>query len=208
MLALYILLHSRHLKFTYKKKCIHTLWVVNGRNPISERSNLNPDIVHIIVKSITNQKRYLRTRWLSCTFLVRRQAVWLPSKLFPNKMQSAGAVFAGVAANFLAVPIDAVFHSTGIFPPMGESMSDKLFGLAFSYRFLLAVLGGYATAKVAPSEPMKHALVLGGVGVVLSSAGAMAMWDFGPNWYPLSLIAISLPCSWAGARLYTKPKEA
>ena len=28
------------------------------------------------------------------------------------------------------------------------------------------------------------------------------MWDYGPAWYPLSLIILSLPYAWLGGRLY------
>ena len=117
-------------------------------------------------------------------------------------MRSIGSVFAGIVANFLAVPIDAVMHAQGIFPPEGQEMSDGLFALAFAYRAALAVLGGYVTARLAPQNPMKHAMILGGIGLFLSSAGAVAMWKVGPAWYPLALIAICLPASWAGARLF------
>ena len=92
-------------------------------------------------------------------------------------MRSFGSVFAGIVANFLAVPIDAVMHAQGIFPPEGQEMSEGLFGLA-------------------------HAMILGGGGLFLSSGGAVAMWKVGPAWYPLALIAICLPASWAGARLF------
>jgi hypothetical protein len=112
-------------------------------------------------------------------------------------------VFAGLLTNIIpAVAIDAALHATEIYPPMGQPMSYALFVLAFSYRLVLAVAGGYFTARLAPDNPTKHALVLGGIGVLLSSAGAIAMWDAGPAWYPLSLIVIAVPCSLLGARLH------
>lgn len=80
-------------------------------------------------------------------------------------------------------------------------MSDQLFALAFSYRLGLAVLGGIVTAWSAPEKPVKHALILGGIGVLLSSVGAALMWKAGHHWYPLALVAISLPASWWGARI-------
>lgn len=116
-------------------------------------------------------------------------------------LKSLGAVLAGIAANFLAVPIDLVFHSTGVFPPPGVEHSDGALAIAFSYRAVLAVLGGFVTARLAPAAPMAHAFALGGLGILLSTAGAAAMWSLGHHWYPLSLIAISLPASWLGARL-------
>lgn len=117
------------------------------------------------------------------------------------KAKSIGAVLAGIAANFLAVPVDAVLHATGVFPPVGQDTPDGLLALAFSYRLAAAVLGGWTTARLAPSSPMKHAWVLGGLGVLLSSLGAVGAWNYGHHWYPLSLIAICLPATWAGARL-------
>lgn len=116
-----------------------------------------------------------------------------------NQLKSVGAVFAGIVANMLAVPIDAVLHATGVYPPPGGE-TDAHLALAFSYRALAAVLGGAVTAKLAPASPRGHALALGIVGLVLSSAGAAAQWGLGHHWYPLSLIALCLPASLAGAR--------
>jgi hypothetical protein len=52
---------------------------------------------------------------------------------------------------------------------------------------------------------MKHALIYGVVGVVLTIAGTIATWnqgpEFGPHWYPLALIATSMPCAWLGGKL-------
>lgn len=118
-------------------------------------------------------------------------------------LRSIGAVSAGLLTNIIpAVAIDAMLHALSVYPPVGQRMSDVLSLLAFSYRLPLAIAGGYLTAWLSPSNPMKHALALGGIGVVLSTAGAIAMWEAGPAWFSLSLIAISIPCSWAGARLY------
>ncbi len=120
-------------------------------------------------------------------------------------MKSSAAIFVGIFANFLiAVPFDAVFHVTGVYPPMGGDMSDGLFMLAFSYRLLAAFIGGYLVARLAPFAPMRHAYILGGIGVLLSSIGAYVMWDLGHQWYPIALVLISIPCSWAGAKFYLR----
>ncbi|WP_295813701.1 hypothetical protein [uncultured Nitratireductor sp.] len=37
---------------------------------------------------------------------------------------------------------------------------------------------------------------------MLSTLGAIAMWDFGMHWYPIALIVSSLPCAWIAGRLY------
>jgi hypothetical protein len=50
--------------------------------------------------------------------------------------------------------------------------------------------------------------VLGGIGFVLSIVGAIAFWDQGQHWYPISL-ALSAPvCAWLGAALHAqKPAQ-
>ncbi len=83
-------------------------------------------------------------------------------------------------------------------------MSDALFGLAFTYRLCFSVLGAFITARLAPARPLKHALALGGIGVVLSLAGLLATLarpELGPLWYPLSLLLVTLPCCFLGAKL-------
>jgi len=117
-------------------------------------------------------------------------------------LRRAGAVFAGLLTIVvLSTAVDAVLHATGVYPPFPVRMADELFLLATAYRIVFGVAAGYVTARLAPDHPMRHALALGGIGVALSTAGSIAMWEYGPGWYSLAIIAISLPCTWAGARL-------
>ena len=120
------------------------------------------------------------------------------------------SVFAGLAG-FLAVVLlslgtDQLFHSTGVFPPWGEPMSEPLFLLATAYRLVYGILGSYIAARLAPNRPMFHALALGVIGLFASTAGAAATWDagpaFGPKWYPLTLVATALPCAWIGGKIW------
>jgi hypothetical protein len=123
----------------------------------------------------------------------------------PGLGRSVLALAAGIAVNFIALPVDQLFHVLEVYPPWGVPMtetSDNL--LALAYRIILGVASGWVTARLAPSAPMKHALVLGGIGTVLSALGllgAMQM-DLGPLWYPALLVVVALPCAWLGARLY------
>jgi hypothetical protein len=121
----------------------------------------------------------------------------------PRRLRSVGAVAAGLVAIFaVTTAVDAVLHATGVFPPLGAPpMSHALFALAFAYRFVIDVAGCWLTARLAPRRPRRHALVLGGIGLVLSIAGAVAMWDASRAWYPIALAASSLPCGWLGGRL-------
>ncbi|MCU1312241.1 MAG: hypothetical protein JWO20_3366 [Candidatus Angelobacter sp.] len=120
-------------------------------------------------------------------------------------LRSIGAVFAGfVAIVVLSLGTDQVFHLVKVYPPWNEPMFDpRLNLLALSYRIVYGILGGYITAKLAPRNPMRHALILGSIGLVISTAGAIATipMNLGPNWYPILLALTALPCAWLGGVL-------
>ena len=61
---------------------------------------------------------------------------------------------------------------------------------------------------LAPNHPLRHALVLGGIGVAVSTAGAIAMWNVGPHWYPIAVAVICLPSALLGASLQRKRAAA
>ena len=123
-----------------------------------------------------------------------------------STLRGIGAVVAGfVAVVVLSLGTDVVLHATGVFPPWDQRMSDALFLLATVYRTIYCIAGSYIAARLAPDRPMAHALVLGVVGLVISTAGAVATWnrgpEFGPHWYPVALIVTAIPCAWLGGRL-------
>ena len=120
--------------------------------------------------------------------------------------RSIGAALAGLLATvILSLGTDVALHATGVFPPWGQPMAGALFLLATAYRTVYGVAGGYIAARLAPHRPMQHALALGVVGLAISMVGAVATWNagpaYGPRWYPLTLIALAMPCAWSGGRL-------
>ena len=123
-----------------------------------------------------------------------------------SPIRSIGSVLAGLlVVVLLSTGTDMALHASGIYPPMFQPMSTSLWALATAYRFVYSILGGYITARLAPDRPLLHAMVLGTIGIVLSLAGTVATWskgpEFGPKWYPIGLIVLAIPCSWAGARI-------
>jgi hypothetical protein len=123
--------------------------------------------------------------------------------------RSVVAIVAGfLATAALSLATDQALHASGVYPPWGETMSDGLFGLATAYRVAFTVLGGWIAARLAPSRPLAHAVVLGLIGTVAAAAGAAATWnrpELGPRWYPLALLVTGFPCVWLGGWLRTRP---
>ena len=119
--------------------------------------------------------------------------------------QSIWAVIAGVVFIIVVTTlVDIVLHVTGVFPPMDKPINDALSLLATSYRIVISIAGAWLTARLAPSKPMKHALILGVVGVVLGLVGVVTTWNLGlgPRWYPIALAALAIPQCWAGGKIY------
>ena len=121
-------------------------------------------------------------------------------------LKSIGAVVAGfVVVVVLSLGTDVVLHAAGVFPPWDQRMSDALFLLATVYRTVYCIAGSYIAARLAPNRPMAHALALGILGLVVSTAGAVVTWNkgpaFGPHWYPVALVVTAIPCAWLGGRL-------
>jgi hypothetical protein len=82
------------------------------------------------------------------------------------KLRSTAAVLSGFLAVFaLSLVTDQVLHVLGLYPPWGQPMHEPgLNALALAYRSVYAVAGSYLAARLAPRNPMRHALALGVVG--------------------------------------------
>jgi len=121
-----------------------------------------------------------------------------------NIPRSIVAVLTGFIAVFIvSLATDQLMHVLDIYPPWGEPMLDTgLLSLALSYRIVYGIAGGYIVARLAPRNPMRHALVMGGIGLVLSVAGGIAMWDMGAHWYAVAVALTALPCAWFGGWLF------
>jgi hypothetical protein len=123
-----------------------------------------------------------------------------------NILKSIGAVLAGLIFIFVThSATDFILESLGIFTPRTQRFDTTwMVVTAVVYRAIFSIAGCYLTAWLAPSRPMLHAMILGGIGFVLSTVAAIALipMDLGPAWYPISLAVIALPCAWLGGKLY------
>lgn len=122
-------------------------------------------------------------------------------------VKSIGAVLAGLI--FIVIThtaMDAVLQGVGVLPKDNFFVGTGLILIVIGYRAVLSFIGCYLTARLAPHSPMKHALILGLIGLVLGSIGAIVAADLGPGWYAWTLAAIALPIAWLGGKLYEQRK--
>src|SRR5688500_9205939 len=130
-----------------------------------------------------------------------------PATTRRSRMRSTAAVLIGFfAVVILSLGTDQVMHSLGVYPPWGEVMQGTgLYLLALSYRIVYTIVGGYLTARFAPHSPVRHAVILGVIGLAVGTIGAIVTinaGNLGPSWYPIAVAATGLPCSWLGGVIY------
>ena len=119
--------------------------------------------------------------------------------------RSIWALVAGILVAIGATTlIDVVLHVAGVFPPLDRPINDLQAALATSYRIVTSVAGAWLTARLAPSKPMTHVLILCGLGVVVGLITLLATWNMGlgPRWYPVALMVLAIPQAWAGGKIY------
>ncbi len=120
-------------------------------------------------------------------------------------VKSIGAVIAGMI--FIGVThtaVDRILETLGIFtPPTQRFDTPWMLVTATIYRTVLSVVGCFITGTLAPSRPLLHALILGVIGFLMSAIGTIVaiQHDLSPAWYPIALVALSIPCAWVGGRL-------
>jgi len=121
-------------------------------------------------------------------------------------LKSIGAVAAGlIAVIILSNGTDILLESSGIFPPVEEQLKH---GFTTTWMLLLfMVIGGYITAWLSPNRPMRHALILGLIGMVLGILGAIAAWGVAPPWFLIMITVLGLPAVWLGGKLKTMKKH-
>ncbi len=121
------------------------------------------------------------------------------------KLRSALAIVSGVAFTIvITLGIDYTLQRGGVFPREGSALDDRQCLIATSYRVVIGVAAGWLSARLAPQNPMRHAMILGYLGTVLGLIGLVITWNMGlgPHWYPIALAVLAIPQSWLGGRIY------
>jgi hypothetical protein len=131
-----------------------------------------------------------------------------------NILKSILAVLAGAVFIYIThTGTDFILESLGIFPPPPNRAGPGqrfdvtwMVATALTYRIIFQIAGGYLTAKLAPTRPILHSLILGVIGLVLSTTAAIVVipLNWGPAWYPIALAVSAVPSVWFGGWLASK----
>ena len=119
-------------------------------------------------------------------------------------MRSVWAVVAGFL--FIAVlsfGTDAIMRVMWprLFDASGGTSNFVILCLTTVYVGVFAVVGSYITARLAPANPMKHALTLGTLGLAFTLMATMKTWNTEPAWYNILNLLLVMPYAWFGGRL-------
>lgn len=125
-------------------------------------------------------------------------------------LRSVGAILAGIIVGaLLSVGTDAVLEQAGISPSFAEQLKNGpptwLLVWATVYRTLYTTLGCYITGRLAPNNPMKHAVFVGYLGFFANVAGGIAMWSLGQHWYPFTLAVLSIASGYTAGTYAKSP---
>ena len=133
----------------------------------------------------------------------REKQFTLTKVMNKNTLKSIGAIIAGFVTVFVfSAGTDFVLESLGVFPPPDQGFFVPwMLVLALVYRMIYTVAGGYVTARLAPDRPMRHAVILGLIGIAAATLGTIVGWNLSAHWYPIALVITALPCTWLGGKL-------
>ncbi len=118
--------------------------------------------------------------------------------------RSAAAVTMGFAfIVLLSFGADSLVHRAfpGAFDFDGRVTNPAITLLVLAYVAVFAVAGCYLTARLAPERPMRHALILGALGLVLTIPGTLLTWRIAPAWYHVFSLIMVMPYAWLGGWL-------
>lgn len=122
----------------------------------------------------------------------------------PALARSALAVVVGfVLIGALSIGTDVLLIAAlpGAFDANRQTDDPRLLALILAYVGVYATVGCYVTARLAPGRPMRHALVLGLLGLAMNVAVSIATWGAHPTWFVLAGLATTMVWAWLGGRL-------
>jgi hypothetical protein len=88
-----------------------------------------------------------------------------------------------------------------LIPPGAPVTNPSALVLVCAYVAVYGILGCYVTGRLAPSRPMLHALVMGGLALAMSIPVTIQAWNDTPAWFNVYNLLAVMPYAWIGGRL-------
>ncbi len=135
-------------------------------------------------------------------------------------LKNTGAVVAGFLLTLLLTRgTDILLESIGVFPTVEAQQKYGFTSLwmncvAILYRIIFTILGGYLTAKLSASKPIRNVTALGIVGTAIAIIGNIVvsqipeMANVLPVWFSIALVVIAYPSVWIGGKLAVLKRSA
>lgn len=96
----------------------------------------------------------------------------------------------------------------GAFDAAGGVENPLILVIMLAYVFVFATFGSYVCGRLAPRAPLKHALILGAIGLILGVVGAVLKWKLTPTWYHIVALLIPMVSAWLGGQIAAGRRRA
>lgn len=119
-----------------------------------------------------------------------------------------------IAAGFIFIAVlsfgtDIVVRAT--WPEMfheGRTDNNMVLFLTLAYVATYAIAGCYIAGRLAPARPMRHALILGVLGLAFTAFVTKFAWESAPVWYHVASLALVMPFAYVGGLLAELKRNA
>ncbi len=118
----------------------------------------------------------------------------------PPVLRSILAILAGFVTMAIVVMVLTLIAVSAMHLKSGHPTPGYL-AVNIFYSFAAAALGGYVTARLAPSSPFKHAYILAAIMLVAGAASYMQYRGTQPFWYQVTITFLAPAAALIGARL-------
>ena len=111
----------------------------------------------------------------------------------------AGFVVVGLLIALAQAGVIAAFPAH--FDAKGGTSHLGMLLLMQGYVAVAATFGGWLAARLAPTAPLRHALIVGALGVLVNVASAAMSWALYPSWAHVVGILTAMLWAWLGGTI-------